>query len=163
MEKARDVRGGERTRGTADTVCTARRCGERRAGEMPIYGALIPRCTCSNAKVISPVTCRSSVKYLMNPRPRRRRFYRRYPPGSGGNTPLRPFFRGDALLPLPSLPSLPPRRRRRMPRPRASKVPRPSIKSHSKGSCCNDIEDEGRREIRERDLIARGRDPKRRK
>jgi len=108
MEKARDVRGGERTRGTADTVCTARRCGERRAGEMPIYGALIPRCTCSNAKVISPVTCRSSVKYLMNPRPRRRRFYRRYPPGSGGNTPLRPFFRGDALLPPPPPPPPPP-------------------------------------------------------
>jgi len=40
-------------------------CAERENSYTHVYIA----CTCSNAKVISPVTCRSSVKYLMNPRP----------------------------------------------------------------------------------------------
>jgi len=114
---------------------TAKRAGEGR-GNAYIRRAYTARCTCSNAKVISPVTCRSSVKYLMNPRPRGGVFIDVIP---GERVPSARFF--ATSLPPPSS------RARRF---------RPSIKSHSKRPCY-DIEDEEKRrdageagEIRER-------------
>lgn len=71
-------------------------------------------CTCigaavrgSNAKVISPVTCRSSVKYLMNPRPRWRRFYRRYPRGSASPPSVLFFFFLSRHFPYPATSPIP--------------------------------------------------------
>lgn len=79
-------------------------------------------CTCSNAKVISPVTCRSSVKYLMNPRP-----VEAFLSTPGGER-VGPSTRFFCTISLPPLPPASPWRFR------------PSIKSHSKRSCCKSIE-----------------------
>lgn len=51
-------------------------------------------CMCSNAKVISPVTCRSSVKYLMNPRPVET-FFIDVIPGESALVPPSVFFFHD--------------------------------------------------------------------
>lgn len=76
----------------------------------------------SNVKVISPVTCRSSVKYLMNPRPVET-FLSALSWGTARTGPSVHFSQPCRCCP--------------------SRKYRLSIKSHSKRSCYNDIENEG--------------------
>lgn len=149
MERRRgNERASKRARATTRERETSRppmyTCYERegRGGRGKYLYASVTACTCSNAKVISPVTCRSSVKYLMNPRPRGGVFIGVIPrekcarARARSRRSLRPFFRGGQGCRHTAAPSF-------CLRPRCSRAPhgrfRPSIKSHPKRSCYNDI------------------------